>query len=309
MELNILIDRANMMAQARAFFHARSVIEVDCPVITQGSPIDEHIDPMAVVDGNGLRYLITSPEYGMKRLIAAGSGDIYQLGHVFRQGESSPKHNPEFTMAEWYRLGLSFEGMIQETLDFIEIFLGPQKRESITYREALKKYAGIDYVHASTQELYNLLVEKGISPYVGVLDEGKDAVLNLLIGALVEPHLGNDGLCALTHYPATQAALALTAMHGDEHVAERFEVYYHGIELANGYHELGDSTEQHGRFVASNAKRVSHGKPSLPIDTFFLDALGNLPPCCGVAVGFDRLMMLRHRATIDSVIAFPWSVA
>lgn len=296
-----------MLSQARAFFHERGVVEVDCPMITQGSPIDEHIDPMAVVDGHGHRYLITSPEYCMKRLIVAGSGDIYQLGHVFRYGESSHKHNPEFTMAEWYRVGMTFDTMIQETMDFIEIFIGSYPRETISYREALKKYAGIDYVKATVEELCNVLVQHGITPYEGVLDEGKDAVLNLLIGSLVEPHLGKEGLCALTHYPASQAALALTAMHGDEHVAERFEIYFRGIELANGYHELGDSTEQRGRFHASNHKRVSNGKNALPIDEFFLEALGKLPACCGVAVGFDRLMMLRHNANIDVVIPFSWT--
>ena len=298
-----------MMAVARGFFAARGIVEVDCPLITQGSSIDEHIDPMAVADGKNFRYLITSPEYGMKRLIAAGSGDIYQLGHVFRQGESSSKHNPEFTMVEWYRLGLSFEGMVQETIEFIEIFLGSQKRETITYRNAIKKYAGIDYVYASANQLLELLIRHGITPYAGVESEGIDAILNLIIGNLVEPHLGKEGLTAITHYPATQAALALTAKHGDEHVAERFEVYHKGVELANGYHELGDTAEQHNRFLTSNEKRVSHGKNALPIDTFFLDALGNLPPCCGVAVGFDRLMMLRHDASIDDVIAFPWALA
>lgn len=309
MQYNVLLDRAAMMADARAFFHARGVVEVDCPLITQGSPIDEHIDPIAVVDGNKYRYLITSPEYCMKRLIAAGAGDIYQLAHVFRYGESSSRHNPEFMMAEWYRKGFSFDAMVQETLDFIEVFLGTQKREVITYREAFQKYASIDYVKASIQDLCDLLSSQGITPYDGIEAEGKDAVLNIAIGALIEPHLGKDGLCALTHYPATQAALALTCQRDDENVAERFEIYYHGIELANGYHELADSTEQHERFIESNKKRVSHGKSELPIDTFFLEALGKLPDCCGVAVGFDRLMMLRHNASIEEVIPFSWNHA
>jgi lysyl-tRNA synthetase class 2 len=212
-------------------------------------------------------------------------------------------------MAEWYRLGISFESMIQETLDFIELFVGHQKRSTITYREAFKKYASIDYVRATTRDLLNVLESHGITPYHGIEVEGKDAILNLIMGTIIEPHLGDDGLCALSHYPATQAALALTTMHEDERVAERFEVYFRGIELANGYHELGDSKEQHLRFVASNAKRVSHGKPPLPIDIFFLEALPKMPACCGVAVGFDRLMMLRHDSDIDDVLPFAWNRA
>lgn len=310
-KFQILRDRADMFAKARAFFAKLSVCEVDCPILSPFAPVDAHIDLISAQPNGEIRYLHSSPEYGMKRLLSEGSGDIYQISHVFRNEESSVKHNPEFTMAEWYRLGISFEEMIEETVNFIRLFLGELPYEIISYREAFQKFVGIDYLHASIDDLVLHLQKKGVDIYSSAIQEGKDAILNIALGVLVEPHLGQDKLSVLAYYPSSQAALAQTYWREDEKASERFEVYYQGIELANGYHELADSTEQRLRFEESNKDRVRLGKNTLPIDENFLKALEKgLPDCCGVAVGFDRLMMLRHGIKdIADVIPFAWDKA
>ncbi len=306
----ILKDRSIMFSKSRAFFTQRGLIEVDCPCISQAASVDAHIDLIPVIDSSSsLRYLHSSPEYGIKRLLADGLEDCFQLSHVFRQGEHGRKHNPEFMMAEWYRLGFTFTQMIQETLDFVKLFLGDLPCEIISYRDAFKRYAGIDYVHMTPEELLEYIRKQKIDCYPDILEEGKDALLNLILGVHIEPLLGQDHLCALAYYPASQAALAKTIQKEDEKVAERFEIYFKGSELANGYHELSDPLEQRERLKSANQERIKMGKSSLPIDEHFLEALEKgLPDCCGVAVGFDRLMMLRHQATaISDVIAFDWN--
>jgi lysyl-tRNA synthetase class 2 len=306
--LQILRDRADMFAKARAFFAKRSVCEVDCPILSSSAPVDAHIDLISAQPNGEIRYLHSSPEYGMKRLLSESFGDIYQISHVFRNEESSVKHNPEFTMAEWYRLGISFEGLMEETVDFIRLFLGELPFEIISYREAFQKFVGIDYLHASINDLVLHLQKRGVEVYPSAIQEGKDAILNIALGVLVEPYLGKDKLSVLAYYPSSQAALAQTYWRGDEKASERFEVYHQGIELANGYHELADTKEQRFRFEESNKERARLGKNTLPIDENFLKALEKgLPDCCGVAVGFDRLMMIRHKVKqISDVIPFGW---
>lgn len=308
----ILQDRAEMLAQARTFFKKRNILEVDCPIITCYASVDAHIDLIpAAYSQKDTHYLHSSPEYGMKRLLSQGIGDIYQLSHVFRDGECGKKHNPEFTMAEWYRIGFSFSQMMEETVDFIRLFVGDIPFSLITYRDAFKKFAGFDYLKISEQDLLKYIREHHIETYPGIEKEGKDALLNVILGVTVEPNLGLESLCVLAYYPATQCALAKTRYHGEEHVAERFEVYFRGIELANGYHELTDAKEQRQRFIEANELRGKLGKNTLPIDEHFLQALEKgLPQCCGVAVGFDRLMMLRHHTSdIADVLPFDWSIA
>lgn len=286
-----------MLAKARQFFHERSVCEVDCPILSREASVDAHIDVISTHDGH---FLHTSPEYGMKRLLAEGMGDIYQLSHVFRDGEMGEKHNPEFMMAEWYRVGVSFEEIIEETLDFIRLFLGNLPSTKLSYREAFQNYTGIDYTIVSEQELVEYLEGHDIQ----VHEKEKNSLLNVILGLIIEPNLVD--LSVLIHYPATQAALAQTTWNGDEHVSERFEIYYQGMELANGYHELTDPIEQRRRLVEANHQREKMGKQRLPLDENFLQAIEKgLPDCCGVAVGFDRLMMLRHnRQDIRDVIPF-----
>jgi elongation factor P--(R)-beta-lysine ligase len=307
-----LRDRAVMLKEARQFFHERNILEVDCPCLSRFASVDAYIDLVpARYAGRENAYLHSSPEYGMKRLLAQGIGDIGQLSHVFRDGECGFKHNPEFMMAEWYRCGIPFSGMIQETITFIQLFLGHLRSHQISYREVFQRYAGFDYLEMSEEDLIGYLHNHQIAVYPDVVQEGKDALLNLLLGALIEPQLGQEELCVLAYYPSTQAALANTITIGNERVAERFEVYFRGMELSNGYHELTDAAEQRKRLIESNQHRRKLGKDELPIDENFLSALSQgIPDCCGVAVGFDRLMMLRHGAShIRDVVPFAWDEA
>lgn len=301
-----------MLAQVRSFFEKHSVLEVDCPSLCAFPSLDAHIDLIpACYAGSQKRFLHSSPEYGMKRLLSQGIGDCYQLSHVFRDGECGDFHNPEFTMAEWYRVGASFQEIIGETADFIGLFLGDLSLKSVSYREALQEFIGIDYLFATCNDLVACLERRGFSMNADLSLEDKDSLLNLLVGHYVEPHFDGDCLWVLTHYPASQSALAKVVTKGDELVAERFEIYYKGVELANGYHELTDVVEQRKRFVEANSKREQMGKDCLVMDGRFLQALEDgLPDSCGVAVGFDRLMMLRNdRSNIADVLPFPWEEA
>ena len=264
----ILQDRADMLAKVRSFFSQKYIMEVDCPILSTKASVDAHID--LIYSESSRVFLHSSPEYGMKRLLSKGSGDIYQLSHVFRAGEMGTKHRPEFMMAEWYRCGFTFDQMIKETCEFIQLFVGALHHSIISYREAFLKYAKVDPLQKEDEEL------------------------NIILGLEVEPQLGKDSLTVITHYPATQCALAKTDTIDGKLVAKRFEVYYKGLELANGYDELTNSSEQRQRFLQANELRKQMGKEPLPIDDEFLEVLDSVPDCCGVAVGFDRLMMLRH---------------
>lgn len=307
-KIALLKDRASSFQKVRSFFSEKNILEVDTPILSQSAPIDEHIDIMSVDLGNNLcGYLHSSPEYAMKRLLTLGLGDIFQMSHVFRQGEVGALHNPEFTMVEWYRLAISFSDFIEETVDFIRLFLGPLPHKTISYKEAFILFAGLDPFKASSQELLQCTLDHNLSLSSSIpLD--KDTLLHLLMGFVVEPHLGINEIVVLTDYPASQAALAKTEMNEGNLVAKRFEIYYQGIELANGYLELTDAALQKERFEESNNKRRLSKKPELPIDYKFLKALSHgMPSCCGVAAGFDRLFMLKHRAkTLEEILPFSW---
>lgn len=277
-----LQDRALMLSKVRAFFAMRGVMEVDVPLLSTAGSIDLHIDLVTATSCGKKSYLHSSPEYGMKRLLAEGCGDIYQLSHVFRDSEVGNRHNPEFMMCEWYRVGSTFQDLIDETLAFVRLFLEESRAEFLTYEEAFLKYTG------------QLPTEV----------EDQDHVLAFEI----EPLIGREGFTVIQDFPADQAALAQTWWNGKENVAKRFELFYQGVELANGYCELTCPKEQEKRLIHSNKERLEHGKPSYPIDHDFLEALKRgLPDSCGVAVGFDRLMMLKHHAKhISEVIPFAW---
>ncbi len=280
-----------MLAKCRQYFAERDILEVDCPILSKEASVDAHIDLItATYDKHHTYYLHSSPEYGMKRLLSEGIGDIYQLSHVFRDRELGPKHNPEFMMAEWYRVGFSYQQMIDETCSFIRLFLGDLEQEQLTYREAM-----IDYIDAPEEELQKL-AELSSNIY------SRDDLLTIILGLKVEPHLGKNKLTVITDYPKAQAALAKI----ENGSAKRFEVYYQGMELANGYDELCDAEVQKQRFIEANKIRKEMGKEPLSMDNHFLKALKQgLPPCSGVAVGFDRLMMLRHgKTTISDVMPF-----
>lgn len=296
-----------MLAKVRAFFSHKEILEVDTPILSHAAPIDTHIEVMSIPFQNGEKgYLHTSPEYAMKRLLAEGSGDIYQLSHVFRAEEAGRLHNPEFTMIEWYRIGVPFQFLIDETLELIHLFLGNIPVHIYTYSQAFQKFVGIDHKTASSSDLKQI-AEKNNLPLTS--DAGswdKDTFLHFLMAFLIEPQF--TGLNIIRDFPSTQAALAQVCQSGDEMVAERFEVYFNGIELANGFHELTDPIEQRRRFVLANCERKKLGKETLPLDENFLSALElGLPDSCGVAVGFDRLLMLQlKKESLKEILPFAW---
>lgn len=307
-----LKERAFMLKKARQFFEERNVLEVDCPSLSASASIDTHIDLIPChTMGSERRFLHSSPEYGMKRLLAEGIGDIYQLSHVFRDGEYSLKHNPEFMMAEWYRCGFSFEEMMEETCDFISLFIGELPREICSYQEIFLRHTGIDPFTAPSETLLHYIEQQGHQAPYNPLENTKDDLLSFIVGTFIDPHLGKGCLTIIPYFPPSQAALAKVRSIGNYLVAERFEVFCEGLELANGYHELQDAREQKERLLEANECRRRLGKEELPIDTHFLEALKNgLPDSCGVAVGFDRLMMLRCKTKkLSDVIAWEWPLA
>lgn len=290
----LIRDRAKMLKTVRLFFEERGVLEVDLPILGKAAPIDAHIDIMRVdLQGKQIGYLHSSPEYAMKRLLAQGIGDIYQMGHVFRDGELGALHNPEFTMIEWYRLTVPLEHLIQETLDLICLFIPHKTITFLTYAEAFWKFAHIDLPSAQITTFKTAAQNLRLSLPSDSDTWSQETWLDYFFAFVVEPHL--QTLTVIYDYPASHAALSQLKKKGTELVAERFEVYCQGIELANGFHELIDSEEQRYRLIRENEKRLSLGKEALPIDEDFLQALNSLPDCCGVAVGFDRLMLLRNQ--------------
>lgn len=292
--LELLKDRAFMLAKARRFFAMRDVLELDCPILSPASNIDDSIDPITVqYCQTKVGFLHTSPEIFMKKMLARGMGDCYFLGHVFRDHEKGNNHNIEFTMVEWYRLGLDYWGLINETIDFVKLFFDVPEVQMISYYDALLKYTGIDYTKASYQDLQSF-IEKNMSIKLDFSKETFSDLLILIFTEKVEPYFKELEFVALIDYPKDQAALAKIRMVQGREVASRFELYYRGIELANGYDELKGDHELYDRYVKLNQKRKALNKKELPIDEQFIAANNHLPQCTGVAVGFDRLMMLRH---------------
>lgn len=299
-QADILRDRAYMLDQSRRFFSKRNILEVDCGALVKRAPIDSNIDVIsASVSTTQTAFLHTSPEYAMKRLLSTGIGDIFFLGHVFRQGEIGRLHNPEFTMAEWYRIGLSFSQIIEETSDYLTLFLGNLPTRIIGYREAFEKYANINY---AKDPLTHLLPAQSSH-------WSRTEGLHYILSHIIEPHLGKNELTVLTDYPPYEAALACLIEKEGEQVAERFEIYHNGVELANGYHELADPQELKRRFTEENKQRAKRNQEIYTLDEEFLSALENgFPDCCGVSVGFDRAFMLRRKApSLASILPFSWT--
>jgi lysyl-tRNA synthetase class 2 len=297
----ILRDRAAQLAITRRFFSDRGVIEVDTPLLQPTACIDTHIDLIECSMPEGNWYLHSSPEYGMKKLLSQGMGDCYQLSHVFRYGEQGAQHKPEFTMLEWYRCGFTLQDLIEETSVYISTLIGQRPTCQLTYRDLFLQHLEVDPFTASDAQLLSHLPSELRHPELE--SEGRDGILNLLLAIQIEPNLDKNEVTVVTHYPASQCALAQVTRVDGVAVAERFEIYANGMELANGYHELADAKEQRKRLDETNQKRMFLGKSPLPLDENFIAALeSGIPDCCGVAVGFDRLMMARHNAPhIDSV--------
>ena len=299
--------RAELLKKLRAFFEARGVLEVETPALSRAGVTDRHLASFCVQKPHaGNLYLQTSPEFHMKRLLAAGSGDIYQLCKVFRDGEAGRRHNPEFTLLEWYRLGFDHNALMREVAELVSTLLPDMvaEPEYLSYREAFECYAGFNPFSSSPADCRAALQEHGISLPAAELDY--DSWLDLTAGTLVYPALGEGGITFIYDYPTSQAALARIRA-GDPPVAERFEVFLNGMELANGFHELTDAKEQRQRFEQDLKLRAAHGLPPMPMGEHLLAALrSGLPACAGVALGFDRLVMLAADADyIEEVIAFP----
>ena len=308
--LTTLQLRAQTLAAARAFFSSRQVLEVDTPLMVRHAVTDVNIHSARVqLPGHaGPLYLHTSPEYAMKRLLAAGSGDIYQIAHVFRGDERSGLHNAEFTLIEWYRLGYSMSRLIEEVAELAHLLLGLATATPYTtqsYSQVFQNTLHCDPLTLTDADLRALAIGHRLEPQIAARCE-RDELLDWLMGTAVGPLLGQDGLCFVHHYPVSQAALARVD-DADPRVALRFELYYRGVELANGFEELADANEQRTRFLLDRRARARRGLPLPEIDQSLLDALAaGLPPVSGVALGFDRLLMLRLGAVeIGEVLAFP----
>jgi lysyl-tRNA synthetase class 2 len=305
--LHCLQQRAQLYSRIRSFFAERGVMEVDLPLLGNYSVTDPYM-PVIRVEGDNAsspRFLQTSPEYAMKRLLAAGSGAIYQLGKAFRADERGSRHNPEFTLLEWYRPGFDDRALMAEIEGLIEVTLGYQHCDTLSYRDAFMNALDID-PHKSTLDELKEVAKARID--LQMQSDNRDDWLNLLLAETIEPGLGIEAPVFLYNYPASQAALA--RIEEDEHgvaVARRFELYIRGIELANGYYELTDAAEQAERFDEENKLSNSLGKEGREADPRLLAALAHgLPDCAGVALGVDRLLMLMTGAsTIDEVMAFP----
>ena len=312
-QIETLKQRARILQNVRAFFAKRNVLEVQVPSITTASITEVHIEsiPIKLLSGNA--FLHTSPEYPMKRLLAAGMGDSYYLGSVFRQGESGGEHNPEFTMLEWYRLDFKLEYLITEVIDLAkEIIPSVSNFQSFSYAELVNKYTGIDIFNTNCDELQRIITDNEID-YPQDLENDVDLFLDLLMSTVIFPKLQSKNprekqITVLKDYPKSQAALAKLRLdkQGRE-VAARFEIFVDGLEIANGYQEIQDADTLEARFQQDNLRRLSLNKPEMPIDKYLLEAMRDgLPNCSGVALGFDRLVMLAlEKKTIQEVIAFP----
>ena len=285
--------RASLLAQIRAFFVERAVLEVDTPLLGSAPSSDSQQQCLDVaVPGSGRRYLQPSPEFAMKRLLAAGSGSIYQICKAFRAGEHGTRHRTEFTLVEWYRVGFDYRALMDEVQSLVCGLLQRPPARAFSYRELFQRHAAVDPLADSDQVLWQRVAAAGIEPSAALRDAGRDAALDILLTRLVEPAMAPLGAVFVYDYPASQAALA--RLRPDQPaLAERFELYVDGIELANGFTELADAVEQRRRFEADNQTRRARGLPTVPLDEELLAALRHgLPDCAGVALGFDRLLML-----------------
>jgi lysyl-tRNA synthetase class 2 len=299
--------RASLLRDIRDYFSDKGVMEVETPLISVAGNTDPEIESIRTANG---RYLRTSPEFPLKRLLAAGSGDIYELGRVFRAGESGRSHNPEFTMLEWYRTGFSYQQLMDEVAQLVKrcgrgkFDQWPVKK--LSYRELFQAHLRLDPFSADSNTLSAVASQHGIED----IDLDRKQWLDLLISHLIQPALPKECLTFVYDFPADQAALARIRPESPS-IAERFELYLGRVELANGYQELTDADEQQRRFENENAQRETQAKQTCKVDHHLVSALEHgLGECAGVALGVDRLLMaLSDADSLSEVIAFPFSHA
>jgi len=304
--LNSLRLRAQLYKNIRHFFEARQILEVETPILSTGCVPEPTIEPLFTtchIPDSKRFFLHTSPELPMKRLLAAGSGAIYQISKVFRDGEVGTLHNPEFTLLEWYRPNFNQADLIQEVSEFLQAMLDCEAADRVNYCDVFEKYINLHPLHSALSDLQNHTAKLGMHNAT-TLD--RDACLQFIMSTQIEQQLGLTRPTVVANFPATQAALARKSLDNPK-LAERFEVYIKGMELANGFYELTDPVEQRQRFEADLVKRQALNVPTHSLDQRFLAALeSGLPDCAGVAIGLDRLLMLiAHVQKIQDILAFP----
>lgn len=297
-----------LLEKTRRFFRERGFLEVETPILARAAHTDPHIEPLSTqvfYKGQSHPYFLqTSPEFAMKRLLAVGSPPIFQITKAFRDGDFGRYHNPEFTILEWYRPYCDHNQLMDEVDALLQEILAAKKAERMTYCKLFQKTLGIDPFHVSLEKLKAITCERGASEVV--LASDKDTLLQFLLGQL-ECTLGQVAPCFVYDFPAEQAAMA--KIRKLDRVAERFEVYFKGLELGNGFHELTDPIEQRKRFEADLHQRKIRNQQDIPIDELFLKSIPHLPPCAGIAMGIDRMVMLKVGAqSISEVMAF-WGIA
>ncbi len=316
----VLRLRARLLSQVRQFFQNRDFLEVETPILSIDVVVDRHLDPFFTSTSQSVSeicpdqqlWLQTSPEFHMKRLVASGSGPIFQIARVFRQGEQGPRHNPEFSLVEWYAPHSDYQAGMQLLAELCDELLRRGKATYLSYQRAFEEFAGIDPHRAPTSALKSVAEQRGIVAPASLTLDDRDGWLDLLLVTLVESHLGVDHPTILYDYPASQAALARTRREPDGiQIAERFELYVDSLELANGYHELRDAAELRLRNQRQNELRRKDNKSSLPEQSRLLAAMTvGLPDCVGAALGFDRVVMCAAKAkSISEVLAFPFDRA
>jgi lysyl-tRNA synthetase class 2 len=309
--LGLLRARAALLGQIRQFFARRDVLEVETPLLCSRGITDPTIEPLIVERGASLkapRYLQTSPEYAMKRLLACHGLPIFQFARAFRDGEAGARHNPEFTLLEWYRPGFDHHALMAEVAELVCHCVGDRPVHSCSYRDLFLDLLALDPFTATIAQL-EAVARSHID--TGTVTGDRDLWLDLLMSHIIEPELADRGLCFVYDYPASQAALARIASRDGVEVGHRFELYVDGMELANGYFELCDADEQRQRFERDNARRREYALPERLPDERLLAALEHgLPECSGVALGVDRLLMLATGSSeICEVLAFDWERA
>ncbi len=311
---DVLQHRARISAEIRAFFVARGVLEVETPYLSAAGVTDPHIEGFRTrYEGPGLEpgtplYLHTSPEFPMKRLLAAGSGDIFQICRVFRDGEASRLHNPEFTLLEWYRVGMGYQELMAEVAELTAHIIGDETRQDIewhSYCGLFQQRLGVDPLTATKSQLRQVAAHHRL-PAPDPSQMSIDDWLDLLLGCLLQPQLGVGGIAFLYDYPASQASLARLSPDNPQ-LAQRFELFVDGVELGNGFGELTDAAEQQRRFEFEQGQRQQMGVHLPPLDHNLISALhSGLPECSGVAIGLDRLIMVALGAKhLDQVLSFP----
>lgn len=307
-DLSSMRQRAELLDRLRQFFADRRVLEVETPLLCRSGITDPAIEPFLVTGGVSAdppRFLQTSPEYAMKRLLAALGEPIFQISKAFRQGEAGSRHNPEFSLLEWYRPGFDHHQLMAEVADLLCCCLGERPLQKYSYRQLFQERLQVDPFTATAAEL-ETIARRHLDP--GNLSGDRDLWLQLLMSHVLEPQLGGGAVHFIYDYPVSQAALARVVQADDVWVGQRFELYVDGMELANGYCELTDAAEQRQRFERDNAMRRARGQCERPVDEQLLAALTHgLPDCSGVALGVDRLLMLLS-GTVDirDVLAFDW---